>query len=176
MPGDPQSESHATEGKKQFEARFELLRPGFKMAVKAQNGFLAGLVLAEARQARDAGNFAAAQELLGELEYLIQQSQKREDEKLRRAERKFKEDYKLLERKARFEGGAIFLAARGPLRSADKLATEKNFIKANQKLDQVKSILQHGANPPPSPAASSKSKPFTISGLPPDTHPGDERK
>ncbi|MDB6122866.1 MAG: hypothetical protein JWQ71_1859 [Pedosphaera sp.] len=163
------SSSEATavaEGKREFEARFELLRPGFKMAIKAQNGFLAGLVFAEAKQARDAGNFAAARDLLGELEDLIKQAQKREEEQLRKAEKKFKEDYKVCERKARFEGGAILQASLGHLRTASKLAAEKNFIKANQQLDQVKAILHRGTNPPPKPAISSKSKPFTISGIP----------
>src|SRR4051812_21232832 len=120
------------EGKREFEAQFELLRPGFKMAIKAQNGFLAGLVFAEAKQARDAGNFAAAQELLGELEDLIKQAQKREEEKLRKAEKKFKEDHKALERKARFEGGANLPASLRHLRTAGKLAAAKEFIKANQ--------------------------------------------
>jgi hypothetical protein len=153
-------------GKAAFEERFERMRPGFKMAIKAQNGFLAGLVFAEAKKARDGGDFTLAQELLGELEDLIQQAQKREAEKLKKAEKQFKADYKILERKARFEGGQTFYSVRGYLRAALKLAGQSNFIKANQELDQVKVILNKSVPQSGEQTVSSKSKPFTISGMP----------
>ena len=51
--------------------RFDSLRLGYKKAVKAPNGFLTGFVFAEAKKARDAGNFTAALDLLDELEDLI---------------------------------------------------------------------------------------------------------
>jgi hypothetical protein len=144
-----------------FAARFESLRHGYKKAVKAPNGFLTGFVLAEAKKARDAGNFTAALSLLDELEDLINLAEKKSVSKALKTAEKFKADYKTSERKARREGGAILLAAARHLKAARELAGKKDYVKANQELDKVALIFIHGPNPP-APTTSHRSRPFTI--------------
>lgn len=159
-------ESPATkEAKARFAARFESLRPGYKKAVKAPNGFLTGFVFAEAKKARDAGNFTAAQSLLDELADLIILAEKKADGKARKTAEKFKADHKTFERKARRLGGAILLAAVRHLKAARELAEKKDFVKANRELDKVASIFTHGPNPP-APTTSHRSRPFTITIIP----------
>jgi hypothetical protein len=148
-----------------FAARFESLRPGYKKAVKAPNGFLTGFVFAEAKKARDAGNFAAAQSLLDELDDLIKLAEKKADGKARKTAEKFKADHKIFERKARRLGGAILQAAVRHLKAARELAEKKDFVKANRELDKVASICTHGPNPP-APTTSHRSRPFTITIIP----------
>ncbi len=148
-----------------FTARFESLRLGYKKAVKAPNGFLTGFVLAEAKKARDAGNFTAALGLLDELEELINLAEKKAVTKALKVAEKFKIDYKTSERKARREGGAILLAAARHLKTARELAEKKDFAKANRELDKVTLIFIHGPNPP-APATSHRSRPFTITIIP----------
>jgi hypothetical protein len=148
-----------------FAARFESLRSGYKKAVKAPNGFLTGFVFAEAKKARDAGNFTAALSLLDELEDLIKLAEKKADGKARKTAEKFKADYKTFERKARRLGGAILQAAARHLKAAHELAEKKDFVKANRELDKVASICTHGPNPP-APATSHRSRPFTVTIIP----------
>src|SRR5260221_4069464 len=148
-----------------FAARFDSLRLGYKKAVKAPNGFLTGFVFAEAKKARDAGNFTAALSLLDELEDLIKLAEKKADGKARKTAEKFKADYKTFERKARQHRGAILQAAARHLKAAHELAAKKDFAKANRELDKVTSIFTHGPNPP-APATSHRSRPFTITIIP----------
>lgn len=155
-------ESPATrEARAELKIRFESLIPGYKKAVKSPKGFLVRFVFAEAKNARDAGDFAAARELLGELEELINFAEIRHDQKIKRTGEKFDADYKACERKARWEGGEILKAAARHLRAARSLAEKKEFVKANREMDRAWAILDHGLNPPP-PADSGKSRPFTI--------------
>ncbi len=151
-----------------FAARFESLRSGYKKAVKAPNGFLTGFVLAEAKKARDAGNFTAALSLLDELDDLIKLAEKKADGKARKTAEKFKVDYKTCERKARRLGGAILQAAARHLKAAHELAEKKDFVKANRELDKVASIFTHGPNPP-APATSSRSRAFTVTIIDPSS-------
>jgi hypothetical protein len=154
------------EGLAHFEARFEPLRADFKKFLKAQNGFLAGLVFAEAKNARDAGNFTTAQEKLAELEHLLELARKREAETLRKAEKQFKDDFKTCERKVRSDHGPTRQSAVEHLKSARQLADNKDFIKANQELWRVKAILNPASNPPTARTNSDRNKPFTITEIP----------
>jgi hypothetical protein len=148
-----------------FAARFDSLRSGYKKAVKAPNGFLTGFVFAEAKKARDAGNFTAALGLLDELEDLIKLAEKKADGKARKTAEKFKADYKTCERKARRLGGPILQATARHLKAAHELAERKDFVKANRELDKVASIFIHGPNPP-APTTSHRSRPFTVTIIP----------
>ena len=157
-PRGLEENSTVKQGHARFEARFEPLQADFKKFIKSQNGFLAGLVFAEAKSARDSGNFTTALELLGELEDLLRQARKRETEAMRQAEKKFKADYKAFERKVRSDTGINRHSALGHARAARRLADGKQFIKANQELGRAKTLL----NPPAAPTNSARSKPFTI--------------
>ncbi|MDB6066623.1 MAG: hypothetical protein JWR26_2831 [Pedosphaera sp.] len=151
--GEPDRQS----GMAAFEARFESMRADFQIAIKATNGFLAGLMLAEARRARDAGEFESAQALLNELAELIRISQAREKERIKKAHAVFATDYKRLERTARHEGGVVLQSVLGHLRSAKALADKMEFVEATQVLNQVRNTLEKGPN-----NITGKSRPFTI--------------
>ena len=155
-------ESPATrDAKAELKIRFESLVPGYKKALKSPKGFLVRFVFAEAKNARDAGDFAAARGLLDELEELIKLAELRLDQNVKRSGERFDADHKACERKARWEGGEILKAAARHLRAARSLAAKKEFAKANRELDRAWAILDHGLNPPP-PKDSGKSRPFTI--------------
>jgi hypothetical protein len=150
------------EARLQFTARCEFLRPGFKLAVKAPNGFVTAFVFAEAKRARDAGNFTAAHRLLDELDELIHLALKREEQKIRKAGEKFDADFKFLERKARGVGGAILQSALRHLKAARVQAGGGNFVRANRELRAAEACF----HPAPPPADSGKSRSFTIRPLP----------
>jgi hypothetical protein len=130
------------EAKARFTERFESLRRGYKKAVKSPNGFLAGLVFAEAKNARDAGNFTAAQDMLGELEEVIQLAEKKSVQQAVKAGERFKTDYKTLERKARWEGGSVLQSASRHLKAAREFADKKDFTKATRVLQQLRTLLE----------------------------------